>query len=112
MSIATEMIHREQQLGRITGPFSATSFHNLVISSLGLIPKKDPGKFRIIHDLSFPKRNSINFGIPKECCSVSYENYDYFVSLPTSVGLGCFIAKADIESASELFQFILTTTIC
>jgi hypothetical protein len=33
-------------------------FQNLVCSSLGLIPKNIPGKFRLIHDLSFPKGNS------------------------------------------------------
>lgn len=102
MLVATEMIHREHQLDRIAGPFLTPPFQDLVVSPLGLIPKKEPGKFRIIHDLSFPKGNSINFGIPKEYCSVSYENYDYFVSLLTSVGPGSFIAKADIESAFRI----------
>lgn len=34
--------------------------------------------------------------------SVAYENYDYFVSLLLSFGQGCFIAKADIESAFRI----------
>ena len=49
---------------------------------------------------SFPKGNSVNFGIPKEYCSVTYESYNYCVSL--SVGPGCFIAKADLESAFRI----------
>lgn len=93
---------KECTLGRIAGPFELIPIFNLVISPLGLIPKAEKGKFRIIHDLSFPKGNSVNFGIPKECCSVTYEDYDYFVSLLTSVGRGCFIAKADIESAFRI----------
>ena len=97
LSVASEMIQKELYLGRVAGPFSAPPFPNLVVSPLGLIPKKEPGKFHIIHDLSFPKGNSVNFGMPKECCSVSYENYDYLISLLTSVGQGCFIAKADID---------------
>ena len=102
LSVAEEMIHKELSLGRVAGPFSAPPFHNLVVSPLGLIPKKEPGQFRVIHDLSFPKGNSVNFGIPKEFCSVSYEDYDYLMSLVTSVGQGCFIAKADIESAFRI----------
>ena len=88
------MIHVEQTMGRIAGPFVTPPFPNLVISPLGLIPKSEPGKFRVIHDLSFPKGDSITSGIPKESCSVSYEDYDYLISLLTSVGQGCFIAKA------------------
>ena len=44
----------------------------------------------------------MNFGIPKEFCYVPYEDYDYFASLLTSVGQGCFIAKADIEAAFRI----------
>jgi hypothetical protein len=49
---------------RIAGPFLSPPFQNLVCSPLGLIPKNIPGKFRLIHDLSFPKGNSINSHIP------------------------------------------------
>ena len=96
ISVATEMIHVEQNMGRIAGPFIS------VISPLGLIPKSEPGKFRVIHDLSFPKGDSVNSGIPKESCSVSYEDYDYLISLLTSVGQGCFITKADIKAAFRI----------
>ena len=33
---------------------------------------------------------------------MEYEDYDYFISLLTSVGTGCFISKADIESAFRI----------
>ena len=102
LPIATEMIAHELSLGRIAGPFTLPPFPDFVISPLGLIPKKEQGTFRLIHDLSFPKGNSVNFGIPQECCSVEYEDYDYFISLLTSVGKGCFISKADIESAFRI----------
>ena len=100
--MARDMISKECHLGHIAGPFPFLPIPNLVISPLGLIPKVEHGKFCIIHDLSFPKGNSVNFGILKEFCSVTYEDYDYFVSLLTSVGQGCFIAKADIESAFRI----------
>ena len=44
----------------------------------------------------------MNFGIPKKYCSVQYEDYDYFISLRTSVGKCCFISKANIESAFRI----------
>ena len=101
-SIARDMIRDETRLGRIAGPFPAPPLKDYVVSPLGLIPKKDPGRFRIIHDLSFPKGASVNSGIPREFCSVSYEDFDFFVSLLTTVGQGCFIAKADVESAFRI----------
>ena len=102
-SVVDHMIASESTLGRIAGPFSAPPFKDVVISPLGLIPKKEPGAFRLIHDLSFPKGDSVNSGIPREYCSVSYEDYDYFVSiLLAHEGRGCYIAKADIESAFRI----------
>ena len=38
----------------------------------------------------------------KEYCSVTYENCDYLVSLLTLIGPGCFIAKADLQSAFRI----------
>ena len=101
-SVVDHMIASELALGRIAGPFSAPPFKDFVISPLGLIPKKEPGAFRLIHDLSFPKGDSVNSGIPREYCSVSYEDYDYFVSILAHEGRGCYIAKADIESAFRI----------
>ena len=101
-SIARDMIRDETRLGRIAGPFSAPPLIDYVVSPLGLIPKKDPGKCCIIHDSSFQKRASANSGIPQDICSVSYEYFDFFVSLLTTLGQGCFIAKADVESAFRI----------
>ena len=70
-------------------------------SPLGLVPKKEALAFRLIHDLSFPKGDSVNFGIPRECFSAAYE-FDYFVSMLAQVGQGYYIAKADIESAFRI----------
>ena len=66
------MIASECALGRVAGPFVCPPFDNFMVSPLGLVPKKEAGAFRLIHDLSFPKGDSVNFGIPRECCSVAY----------------------------------------
>lgn len=39
---------------RVAGPFSFPPFENFRISPLGIIPKKKPQSFRLIHHLSFP----------------------------------------------------------
>ena len=45
---------KELAAGRLAGPF---------VSPLGVVPKKSPGEFRLIHHLSFPKGASVNDGI-------------------------------------------------
>ena len=50
-----EKLAKESLKGRIAGPFHSPPLENLVCSPLGLVPKNVPGKFRLIHDLSFPK---------------------------------------------------------
>ena len=51
-------------LGRVAGPFSSSPFPNLHVSSFGVIPKKgQPGKWRLIVDLSSPGGLSVIDGI-------------------------------------------------
>lgn len=47
-------VAKESTAGRIVGPFS-TLLDHYIDSSLGLVPKHEPGSFRVIHDLSVPK---------------------------------------------------------
>ena len=44
----------EIALGRIAGPFFERPFPNLQCSPIGLVPKREPNSFRLIHHLSFP----------------------------------------------------------
>ena len=75
-----------------------TPFH---CSPLGAVPKKD-GTFRIILDLSSPRRQSVNEGISKERFSVRYSSFDDAVSLVRSLGASTFMAKLDIKHAFRL----------
>lgn len=81
------------------GPFSAPPLPDLRVSPLGVVPKKDPNKFRLIHHLSFPKGSSVNDGIDREFCSVCYASLDAAVSWVRKFGKG---AKTDIEAAFRL----------
>jgi hypothetical protein len=56
----------------MAGPFFDPPFSNLHVSPLGLFPKKDPSKFRMLHHLSHPKGQSVNDFIPIEFSLVRY----------------------------------------
>ena len=51
------------------------------ISPFGVIPKKNkPNEWRLILDLSSPQGSSVNDGISKELCSLSYVSVDDVVN--------------------------------
>ena len=88
------------ELDRVAGPFSIPPIPNLHISRFGIIPKKyQPGKWRLILDLSSPVGDIVNGGIPKESFSVQYMKGDYVINGIMSLGRGSLLAKFDVESA-------------
>jgi hypothetical protein len=101
-SIVSKKLSVELALGRIAGPFSVKPFPNFVISPLGLVPKKEEGAYRLIHDLSFPKDFSVNSHIDPSFTSVRYELMDKCIAHIMSIGQGCLIAKADLKDAFRL----------
>ena len=62
--IVSEKNETEIKLGTYKGPFRTPPLNYFVTSPLGMIPKKEIGTFRVIHDLSFTKTDSVNFHIP------------------------------------------------
>ncbi len=68
------------QKGFTLGPFPLADFPEVHTSRIGVIPKKhQPGKYRLIVDLSSPAGRSVNDGIAKEVCSLSYTKIDDIV---------------------------------
>ena len=59
-------------------------------------------QFRLIHDLSFPKEDSVNSRIAKIHSEVHYELLDDCVSINCEIGPGCLVAKADIKDAFRI----------
>ena len=90
------------KLGRIGGPFDRPPFPNFVASPLGVVPKGEVGKYRVIHDLSFPFQDSVNSFIPPEESTVTYQNMDTISQLVLQFGSGCLMAKSDIEEAFRI----------
>ena len=109
--IVEKYLKHETSLGRISGPFDFPPFKIFQINPLGVIPKKDPGKFRLITDLSSPRPNSnstshsgksINENIDKVFCEVTYSSLQDAIHLINNQKPGCWLSKTDIESAFRL----------
>ena len=71
-------------------------------SPLGVVAKKVPNAFRLIHDLSYPQGNSINERIPKDFTDISYETLDNVISLLNQFGRDPFVGKTDIKDAFRI----------
>ena len=95
-------LKKECEAGRLAGPFHNVPFHPFRVSPLGVVPKKTPGEFRLIHHLSYPRGSSVNDGISPENCSVSYATISDAIQHIKATGPGCFLAKTDIKNAFRI----------
>ena len=101
--IVDDYLAEEVQAGRVTGPFPSNAIPNAQVSRFGVIPKAhQSNKWRFIIDLSHPKGKSVNDGIPKHLCSMSYISVDDAIQKIVSLGRGTLLAKIDIKSAFRL----------
>lgn len=85
--------------GHVLGPFDEPPVPNLRVSPLGVVPKKAPREFRLIHHLLFPEGSSVNNTIPEHLCSVWYTSFDSAVAMVRECCLGAELGKCDIKSA-------------
>ena len=53
--VVSGYLQKECNLGRIGGPFNHPLFLNMQYYPIGVVPKKDQGKFRTILHLSYPQ---------------------------------------------------------
>ena len=98
-----DFISSECALGRMNGPFPASQVSGTQISPLGIIPKPhQPGKWRLIVDLSFPEGHSVNNGISPALCSIKYSSVDDAVSIIQKYGPHTQMAKLDLQSAYRM----------
>jgi len=101
-SVVKQKIDKEIQTGRVAGPFDHVPIANLQISPIGIVPKKSPGDYRLIHHLSYPIGSSINDFIDPKICSVKYTEFDEAVFMIQDLGKNCWLFKMDIKSAFRL----------
>ena len=99
-SVISSALETEVKKGHLVGPLVPAHFPFVQTSSLGAVPKKHTqNKWRLILDLSHPKNASVNDGIDRSLCSLSYMKVDDVVQEILSMGKGCLLAKIDVESA-------------
>lgn len=101
-NITMTKLSKECDAGRIVGPFTTPPFRNFRTSPLGLVPKKDPNEFRLIHHLSHPDGSSVNDFIPDSCSTVKYASVGDASKTIKYIGHGCFMAKTDIKSTFRI----------
>lgn len=89
------------------GPFKVPPFPTPQISPIGLVPKKD-GDYRLIHHLSYPDQDSINYFLDPLTCSVHYSSIDDAAAMIASLGQNTLLAKSDIKSALRLLAVAIS----
>ena len=100
--VVEQYLKKECELGRVVGPLAAGSIP-LHINRFGVIPKPhQPGKWRLIVDLSHPAGHSVNDGIEPEVCSLSYASIDDAAATVVELGRGAMLAKLDLENAYRI----------
>ena len=95
-------IMKEVQCKRYAGPFKNIPFKYYIQSPLGLVPKDNGTKTRLIFHLSYPRdeNTSVNSNTPKEFTSVQYPDFAEAVRLCMQWGEQiCYAAKSDLTSA-------------
>ena len=100
--VVDDYIEKEKAAGRIIGPFQNPPFDKYHLSPLGVVPKKDSGKYRIIHHLSYPEGDSINDFISQDNTRVNYASVEDAIKLVKQAGRCAYMAKTDIKSAFRL----------
>ena len=100
--VVSTYLQRQVAAGYMLGPLDPALCQGVVISSLGVVPKSTPGKFRVIVDLSSPATQSVNDQLHREWCHVAYASVDDAAILLHALGPGAQMAKLDIRDAYRI----------
>ena len=93
-AVVEACIHNELTLGRLAYIRNPTNLPWHHASPVGIIPKKHkPGKWRLIVDLPAPEGHSVNDGIEKALCSLSYISVDNVAKTILQLGPGTLLGK-------------------
>ena len=102
--VAKEYLNTEMKRGWMAGPIPSevTDRPGIHINKVGVIPKGQLGKWRLIMDLPHPQGHSVNDAINPDLCSLTYTTVEKVAQQAMSLGRGALMAKVDIESAYRL----------
>ena len=91
----------ELKAGRVLGPYDCVPLGKLIVSPLYVIEKSTPGKYRLIHNLSFPKTLCVNNCISNNMKTVQYcslLDVARYIHLQDT-GADLYMAKMDLKYA-------------
>ena len=101
--VVDQYLTEELAHNRVASPFHIAWTPYMRISRFGVIPKHhQPNKWRFIIDLSHPADHSVNDGIPKSLCTLSYITIDTTIGNILELEQGSLLAKIDIKHAFRL----------
>ena len=86
---------------RYAGPYQTIPFDTYIQSPIGLVPKDNGKKTRLIFHLSYPRNTdkSVNSNTPDHLCTVVYPTFDEAVQLCIDCGPDCSAGKSDLSAA-------------
>ena len=98
--MVSNFLTAELRAGRVLGPVDSELLSSIHTNKFGLVPKgHQPGRWRLIVDLSSPKGASVNDGIEPEVCSARYTSVDAACKRVVAKGRGATLTKFDVEGA-------------
>ena len=97
-----DYIRSQVERGFMAGPFPPQTCTGIVCSRMAVIPKKTPGKWRVIVDLSHPGDRSVNHLIWREATHVAYSFTGDAAHLMHFLGRNALVAKLDIKQAYRI----------
>ena len=101
-TIALGKVMSEVAKGRINGPYPNPPLPYFKCSPLSLREKSTPGKYRLLHDYSYPYDDtSVNANIPESASKVKYAVLEDALE-PLTRYAAPYLAKADIAEAYRL----------
>jgi hypothetical protein len=98
-SIVEQMLAKEVSSGAMAGPFPTPPLPDLQVSRFSLKEKPNNSGWRFLFDLSYPDKQSVNAGIPKEAAAVSYVKVSDICDKILNIGRGALLCKFDISRA-------------
>ena len=97
----TDCLKAEIELNSIAGRFKGPPLPNLYINCFGVIPKSTPGKRRLITDLPYLQRSSVN---AKGICRITYKGIQKAINKIVRLGMGALMAKLGLCRAYRCFH--------
>ena len=100
--VISDFLSSQCRAGFMLGPLLPKDCAGVFTSHMAVIPKKAPGMWRVIEDLSSPQDRSINDNLHCRLSHVSYASMDDAAMLMHYLGPGALLAKIDIQNAYRL----------